>query len=271
MRAIPLVFLLVTGCMGQIGSTTPGDDNPPGDAKSIFVSEVQPIVAKCQGVACHSIDATSSALAHWYSPTANTTYTAITAARPTTGEFNSIAPILTKIDAGHQGISYSTSERTSIIDWLSAESTERQGSGPPPVDPTVLLGQWSGCMSQANFDTALMATKFGNSNASNGQACKNCHGSSAFGFTTSPDSVPYFEAISKSQSQLLKYFSVQAGGVVINMASLTNAGSAIVGHPPFDPTVLVGMPALQSFYDLTKSAVTAAGAAGCGPTKITLP
>jgi hypothetical protein len=269
MRAVLLVVLAVTGCMGQIGSPTPGgdDDNSDKTAKQIFTSEVYQVVAKCQGGACHATTATSSAMGHWYAGDANSTYTAITAATVTVGNFNAIAPIITKIDAGHQGISYTASERSSIVDWLSAEETERAGSGPPPVDPVALINTWSGCMTQENFDSAQMATLFGNSVAGNGQACKNCHTYGAEGFTVSPDSPQYLMTISTSQSQLLKYFSVRGNQVVLNMAAMTNAGTAIQGHPPFDASGLSGLPALQQFYDLTKTAQMA----GCGPTKITMP
>jgi len=270
MRVIPFLFLLVTGCMGQIGSNPGGDDDTtPGSAKQIFVSEVHPILSRCSGGTCHSTDGTSTAMVRFYSPNANTTYGVITAAPLTVGEFNSISPILTKIDAGHQNVSYTAGERTSILDWLAAEADERTPvNQPPPVDPTELLKAWSGCMTQANFDTAQMADKFGNSNALNGQACKNCHGSSAFGFTVSPDSTPYFTVISTSLSQMLKYFSVQQGAVIINMAAITNAGTAIVDHPQFDPANLPGFDAVQSFYDLTK---TAQMAGGCGPSTLINP
>ncbi len=273
MRVIPLLVILVTGCMGQIGSPPPGgdDDQPPPDAtaRELFDSQVHPILARCGGGACHSTDAmTSTAQEHFYSPDTSTTYTAITAAPLTVGEFNSIAPILTKIDAGHQTVSYTPAERTKILDWLTAEADERSGGQPPAADPTALLEAWSGCMTQDNFDTAQMAEKLGNSNASNGQACKNCHGDSAFGFTASPDSTQYFTAISTSQSQLLKYFSVSQGAVIINMAALTNAGQSIADHPRFDPTTLPGIDALQSFYDLTAAAQTAGG---CGPSKLVNP
>jgi len=274
MRVIPLLFLVITGCMGQIGSNPPpggDDDQPPPDAtaREIFDAEVHPILARCGGGACHSTDATAStAMVHFYSTDASTSYTTITNARQTVGEFNSIAPILTKIDAGHQNVSYTTAERSAILDWLTAEADERSGGQPPAADPTTVLEAWSGCMTQDNFDQALMAQKLGNSNASNGQACKNCHGNSAFGFTASPDSTQYFTAISTSMSQLLKYFSVSQGQVVINMEALNNAGLSIADHPRFDPVTLPGIDALQAFYTLTQQAQTQGL---CGPSKLVNP
>ena len=108
-----------------------------------------------------------------------------------------------------------------------------------------------------SFDTAQMPQKFGASQGG-GQACRNCHGGGAFGFAVDTNSLLYFTTISTSLSQLLKYFAVDAGAVTINMTALTNAGSgSITTHPLFDPMLLVGMPALQEFYNLTKTAQAA--------------
>jgi hypothetical protein len=40
-------------------------------------------------------------------------------------------------------------------------------------------------------------------------------------------------------------------------------------HPRFNSTTNSGMTALQTFYDTTAAAVLAAGATGCGPSKLT--
>ena len=55
------------------------------------------------------------------------------------------------------------------------------------------------------------------------------------------------------------------------MGTLTNAGTAIPEHPPFDPVNNAGMPALQQFYAATDAATIAAGPNGCGPSKIISP
>lgn len=270
-----LVFLLATGCVGQLGET-PGDDEPPPPGvagRTQYIENVHPIMARCSGVACHSTDATASAaIGKFYAADPAAGYTAITMSVATVGRFEAIAPIITKIDAGHQGVVYSNIDRTAITNWLAAELEERKDdTGPPPVDPVALLGTFSSCMTIENFNTAQMAQLWGGMAATNGQACKNCHNAGAFGFTVNDQALIYFDLITTSQSQNLKYFSVQGTKVVINMGALTNAGTTLPGHPLFDPVNNQGMPALQQFYQLTDAATVAAGAAGCGPSKIVSP
>jgi hypothetical protein len=276
----PILFavcVLASACVGQLGNTTPDDDDdgpgPAGAAREIYINDVHPVMARCTGIACHATDATASAaIGKFYTADPGAGYTAITAAISIVGQYNEIAPILTKIDAGHQGITYSGGERSSILAWLAAEAEERADSGqPPPVDPVALLNTFSSCMTIEQFDLAGMAEAWGGLGASNGQACVNCHQAGAFGFTVSLDSQLFFGIISSSLSQNLKYFSVANGKVVINMGALTNAGTAIPDHPPFDPVNNAGMPALQAFYNAVDAATIQAGPAGCGAPKIVGP
>jgi hypothetical protein len=266
--------VLATACVGQLGNT-PGDDDddptpPAGAAREIYVEDVHPIMARCSGIACHSTDATATAaIGKFYAADPGGGYTAITQSISIVGQYNEIAPILTKIDAGHQGITYSGADRDAILGWLAAEAEERADSGqPPPVDPVALLNSFSSCMTIENFNLAQMAQVWGGLGASNGQACVNCHQAGAFGFTVSLDPDLFFGIISTSLSQNLKYFSVANNKVVVNMGALTNAGTAIPDHPPFDPVNNLGVPALQEFYTLTDAATIAAGAAGCGAPKL---
>ncbi len=275
MRAIPVVlFVVLTACTGAVGPNVQGDDDddPPAEsAKELYVNNVHPTMARCNGPGCHAVDATASAaIGKFYIADANTGYTNIKGAGSIVGDFSSIAPILTKIDAGHQNIVYSGTERGDILDWLAAELTAQQmdPTQPPPVDPAELLRNFSACMTQANFDTAQMAQLMGNASASNGQACKNCHPDGAFGFVTNPDSLQYFNTLSTSLSQLVKYFGVTAGAVTVSPGAMNNAGTAIVGHPPFVTENLSGYTAITQFYDLTKAAVTAGN---CGPPKAVNP
>jgi hypothetical protein len=277
MRAIPLVlFMLLTACMGAVGpSPTPGgDDDDPIDAsaRELYVSNVHSIMARCGGNSCHAIDATATAaISKYYTTDAGTTYTAIRTP-PMVGDFSSIAPILTKIDSGHQAIAYSATERSRILDWLAAELQEQRDNPnlPPPVDPAELLRTFSGCMTQDNFVAAQMPQLFGNASAANGQACKNCHLGGAFGFVTDPNANLYFSTLSSSLSQLVKYFGVTNGQVTINPGAMNNAGSGIPAHPPFITEQLgpngsgTGYAALQQFYDLTMQAQLAGN---CGPPK----
>ncbi len=274
MRAIPLVFFMVlTACIGATGPVPADDDDdqPTESARELYVSNVHQIMSRCNGDGCHAIDATASgALGKFYTADPGAGYTAIRASTPTVGTFSAVSPILTKIDAGHQAINYSPADRDHILDWLAAELSEQQANPnqPPPVDPAELLRTFSACMTQENFDLAEMPLKMGNANASNGQACKNCHPDGAFGFVTNPDSLAYFTTLSSSMSQLVKYFGVANGAVVVSTGALNNAGTAIAGHPPFTTEGLPGYSAITAFFDLTKTAVTAGN---CGPPKAVNP
>jgi hypothetical protein len=279
MRSILLVpSLLVMGCVGQIDGTDPLDPDPDPDpgvaARTQYTQNVHPIMARCQGTACHSLDApASSAIGKYYVPDAAQTYIEITNAPSIVGGYESIAPIITKIDAGHQGVSYSGADRTAITAWLAAETRERADdpTQPPPVDPLKLLQEWSACMTLENFTAAQMPQRFGGLISTDQRACRNCHNDGAFGFTTSLSAQLYFNLVATSKSQNLKYFSVANGKVVINMGALTNAGTVLANHPPFDPVNNLGMPALQQFYDLTETARLEAGDLGCGEPKLINP
>jgi hypothetical protein len=272
------VFFLAAGCVGQIdGNPNPGDDDdqpPQVAAKEQFVQNVSPIVARCGGTACHDAATTGGPLGHFVMTDANGEYDAITAAPSIVGTFESIAPIITKVDAGHNGIVYSNADRTAIQNWLAAETAERANNPnqpPPPPDPVELLKAFSACMTLDNFTAANMPTLFGGMAASNGQACRNCHGDGGFGFTDNDQEQPYFDIISTSMSQHLKYFSVSQGKVIINNGSFANAATNVPMHPPFDAMNMSGMPALLDFYTRTNDAATLAGTAGCGPAKLVNP
>jgi hypothetical protein len=284
MRATFLSALVLIGCVGKVGTSDveindddpdPKNDNdsPPtteSQARMMFVAEVHPIMAKCSGGACHSIDAVSASLSHFYTTDANQTYEVITVQSSMVGTFQGAAPILTKIAPGnHNGMQYSTAEQDKITGWLAQETTERAatpgGQDPPknPNDPLQLLASWTGCMTLDNFEAADMPIAWGTLNAS-GQKCANCHGTGGEGFIATIESAVFFKAVSEQQIFLSKYFSVDtlANKVIINTGSFENAGVYIISHPRFNPTENAGMIALKEFYDLT-AAAQAAGT--CGP------
>jgi hypothetical protein len=138
---------------------------------------------------------------------------------------------------------------------------------PPPADATALLKTWSGCMSLANFQTATMATSWGNMSSSSNQRCTDCHQLGGQGFMASLDEAVYFQVLTTQKYQLLKYFSVDvaAAKVIINTASFKNAGVTLADHPHFNPDVNAGMTALKQFYDLT---VARKAANQCDPSRL---
>ena len=272
MRLLTTIFFLAaTGCVGDIGDENGGGDDDPTDpppsgrtAKEMFTSDVYPAIGKCSGPGCHDLNATSAALGKFYTPTSDATYDATVAAPSMVSTFSSLAPILTHVQAGHKGLSYSADEAAKITAWLAKETQERAnpppGGGPPPpppFDPKVVLKEWSGCMTQANFNLANMTQAWSQLAADDGRRCVNCHTAGAAGFYISTNATTFFTQISTTTSFLLKYFSVNTAEkkVVVNTASFQSA-NIINGHPTF-PLTNAGMIALQKLYDSTLAKKTA--------------
>lgn len=265
--------------MGDVGDTGQGtgadannNNNGGGMARTMYVSNVHSILNRCSGGACHSSDASSAALGKFYLMDADAGYAKITMSPTIIGSgnqaFSSIAPIITKIEAGHQGVTYSPEDKTNITNWLAKEVEERKGNnpGPPPPDPKEILRTFSGCLTQADFNTAQMTQKWSTLAALNNQKCLNCHQGGIAGFVVSTDPTLYFKLVSEQSAQMLKYFSVDTASspakVVINTGSFMNAGVTLTSHPHFDPMNNQGMVALKAWYDLAaaKQAQSTCGA-----------
>ena len=278
--AVALGSLFAAGCMGAVGEDgkgtgTDAGNNTGGMAKTLYVNNVHSIMNRCSGGACHSSDASSGALGKFYVMDADAGYNKITMSPTIIGSgnqaFASLAPVITKIEAGHQGITYSADDKSKITSWLAKEVDERKMSnpGPPPVDPKEVLKTFSGCLTQADFNTAQMTLKWTTLAADNNQKCNNCHQGALGGFVMSTDATLYFKLMTESSANLLKYFSVDTqtmpAKVVINTGSFMNAGVTMGGHPRFNPTTNAGMTALKQFYDLAAAKQTAGT---CGPSLI---
>jgi hypothetical protein len=204
----------------------------------------------------------SAALGHFYLPDASAGYAKVVASPTIIGSgnqaFSSVAPILTKIQAGHQGITYTPDEITKITNWLSVETTEHMDGTmnptTPTVDPKQVLKDFSGCLTIGDFNTAQMAQKWSTLAANNNQKCLNCHQGGGDGFIVNASADLMFKIMSEQSAYMLKFFAVDTSGtpakVVVNTGSFTNAGETIVGHPRFNPTTNAGMTALKAFYDL---------------------
>ena len=266
--------LVVAGCVGDIPPDTGGGvdagTTTGSMARTMYKNSVHTVMNRCTGGACHSVTgAAGGGSSRFADSSADTSYDAIVRAPLTVGTFTpASAGVLTKIAAGHNGMTYTTGEISSITSWLDQEKTERNnGTNPPPVDPVEALKKWSGCMTLANFNTAQMAQKWGSLAAGNNQKCLNCHGGGLYGFMLSDNPTTFFTTISTQKDYLLKYFTVDGTGkIIINLSSMTNAGVTLTTHPHFDPMNNLAMPALQAFYDTTLAAQTAGT---CGPSTLT--
>src|SRR4029078_513149 len=140
-----------------------------------------------------------------------------------------------------------------------------------------LMSQWAGCITQDLFDAADMANQWGNMTATNNQRCASGHGAGAEGYIATTDRTFFFDTISQNKYYMLQYFAVSGldnpstAMMVINTKSFLGVSQGQDPHrehPRFNATDNAGMTALQSFYDKTMAAVTAAGAAGGGQSKL---
>lgn len=284
----------LVGCVGGIETTTPTTPPPDGvggggsgsaaaEARTLFETNVYPVIAtKCIG--CHSSAGAVGNITGFVAPAKADAYVtavgyaAVMGDRTPTG-----APVLSKITAGHQGQTYSQTEKDAITAWLSKELEARAGGGggsgsaggESPAEITVrLTKEWSGCMTLANFNTANMKA-FGNMQANN-SACKTCHVNGEYGEIASDVPGPFFNLISTNKYYMAMYFSVDLPNkkMIINTRSFTGVGSALaphIEHPRFTFAGSAGETALKKFYDLTMAAkALPAGTAGaCGPSTLT--
>lgn len=289
----------LVGCVG--GIETPTNDPPPGgtggggsgpaagEARKLFETNVAPILeANCIG--CHNSDGPVGNITGFVSADPIDAYTTAVGYQSVVGDWTPTgAPILTKITdtnktPSHQSINYSNDALSKITDWLAKE-LEARGSGGGATNPqgenaaqiTVrLLNEWSGCMTQANFEAADMRA-WGNVNAGGGGDCRTCHSQGEYGFVASNTSTLFFPYITEDKYYMLQYFAVDlsqglaAAKIIINDRSFEGVGRRLAPHqqhPNFNPTNNNGYAALQAFYNSTMSAHTASGG-NCGPSKLT--
>ncbi len=263
--SIVTALVFATGCVGGIDNTNPPPDGTDAGvtagsmARTMYKTNVHPIMNRCTGAACHSVTgAAGGGQSRFADSSADTSYDAVVRAPLMVGSFNAQAGVVTKIAGGHNSITYTSAEQGSISAWLSQEAKEHMGGTQPPVvDPIEVLKKWSGCMTLANFTTAQMGAKWGALAASNGQKCQNCHQGGLDGFIATTIDQTMFDMMTKHKDYLLKFFTVDGTGkVIVNLSSFTNAGVTLASHPHFDPTNNAGMLALQSYYTSTMTLST---------------
>lgn len=286
---ITAAFLLLTGCVGDVDDiTTPppttdgGTTSTAKKGKENYIANVHPIMVRCSGAGCHSQPGVTGMYGFAIVADAGAAYEEIIKLPTLIGTYTEASSALfTKIASGHQAITYSNDDKSKINAWFAQELADRNtggGGGPPPpplIDATAKLREWSGCMKQADFNTAQMSQKWGALAANNAQRCANCHGGGGFAFMSGSGNDPtgFFTTITTQKDLLLKYFTVDAmGQVVINTAAFNNAGVALPlggtsNHPPFNPTTNAGMDALMLFYTAAKAHQTNAT---CDPPRLPL-
>lgn len=292
----------LVGCVGGIDAPPVGDDgsgsgsNPPGggsgtvEGKKLFDQDVYPIIARADMcLTCHKNGATAGgapASSGFVGVDATTAYTTILGYPNIHGNFAVNAKILTYVTvSGHQGKQYTPDERTKIEAWLSKELSERGAGGGGGTDTgpgavtEKLLQQFSGCMSQTNFDTANMANACGNMRTNNNSACETCHSIGGNGFAASRDTIQMFGRISTNRAWLQKYFMVSGAETPATakmdlnlpefMSVLSGTGAFFQHERVNNPTNNQCTQAMGVFYKSTMAAMAAAPAGNCGPSKLT--
>ena len=140
-------------------------------------------------------------------------------------------------------------------------------------------------MTQTDFDTAGVATAWAQKTTDNtNTACQQCHVNGQ-GFLANADSARMFNVLSTAKNPaggyfLEMYFAVDLTTdpanpkVIINRDLITRASLGTAQHEKFqvDTDRNGGTPSamqkLTTFYTTTMAKLTAAGAAGCGPSKL---
>jgi hypothetical protein len=284
----------LVGCVGGIDNGSPGNTDPsttdpgttdpgttdpgtdPGtvvgsaQSKQLFDTNVYPILtAKC--MACHNASSPLPGAPGFVAPAASDGYTI---AKNTAALIGDVTPagahILTTIAAGHNAVTYSSTDITNITNWLAAETAARQGGAPGTVD---LLSAFSGCMTQTDFDTAKM-TDWATMQVNNGTrgTCGSCHDNRQYNQIATTVSTKFFTFISTDAIAMSQYFTLDSPTaptkVIINQQHLLDVATpapAYTGHGQFNLTNSKGMQALTKFY----TAAAAKLAAGtCGPSTL---
>jgi hypothetical protein len=320
MRSVLLAVVAsmsLVGCVGQLddmgGTTQPGpvgggtnpNPTPNSMGKKMFDDNVYPIISDktstsgCSMVGCHMVGNTPGST-QFVAATAADGYGTATSYQALVGNFTpASAGILTQVAAGHNGRVFTDAQKQSITDWLNQEVLERgqggggTGSGTTSESPGAatarLMNEWSACMNITDFNSANMATAWGQMQTNNGSRCESCHATGGYGMivtqvaesaTGGPPGL--FTTIATNKYYTIQYFSVdltqpglgtdgKMGRIVINKTSfegVANNQPPHTEHPNFNADNNQGMTALKSFYDLVSAKVTAGG---CGPTKLDPP
>jgi hypothetical protein len=320
MRSVLLATVIASmglvGCVGQLddmgGTTQPGpvgggtnpNPTPNSMAKKMFDDNVYPIISSktaasgCAMAGCHMVGNTPGST-QFLAATAADGYATATSYQALVGNFApAAAGILTQVAAGHNGRTYTAAEQQAITDWLSQEVTERgaggnTGSGggtveTPGAATARLMNEWSACMNITDFNSANMATAWGQMQANNGSRCESCHATGGYGMivTQVAESDPaggppgLFTTLATNKYYMIQYFQVdlsqtgadgKTGKIIVNTTSFDGVSKAQpphTEHPTFNATNNQGMTALNQWYTLTAAKVAAGG---CGPTKLNPP
>jgi hypothetical protein len=302
-----LVASTVVACVGGIEEppvnpvpepleTPDGDGNDNGDnpaggdltaAKALFDSGVySTLKAKCGAAGCHSESGVGGSITKFVADDpargwqVATNYSALVSFY-----VPSSAPVLTKIEAGHESVTnYTDIEETAITAWLNKELELRNGQPTQPTGGGETLGaaaervmqQFAGCLNVDDFLAVDFGLKWGNKGSEEGQ-CEQCHSNGYYGALMNNDNQKMHRRLTMNKYEFLMYFTPDLTGgptaakMVPNRASFYGVAEGLDPHrehPEFnanddDEAIL----ALKSLYDLTQARV--ASGTGCIPGALT--
>jgi mono/diheme cytochrome c family protein len=282
-RYLLAVALLATGCVGTLQPAADDvvaddDDMPPGMARQKFETDVYPILnAKCGG--CHK--STAQNATPFVGTTVANGYVAAIGFQVVVGNFTETgAPLINKIIPGpHNSVTYTSTEKTAILDWFALELTERGGGTIPPVEETPaaatarIISEWSGCLKDTDFTALNFGITWANKGSNEGN-CEQCHTSGAYGMQATDDNLAMYEVLSTSKTYMMAYFQADLTDLanpkmIPNFKNFQRVGLRQIPHQehpsfntqPDDAAFAV----LQTLYDTTMGYKTAGT---CGPPRI---
>lgn len=236
----------------------------------------QTLANKCGG--CHSTTSMVSGAPHFVDTTLpsqddHKAWMTVNGQSLVVGTWTTTAQVLTLPESGHQGTSYTTQEKSDITNWLNLEYQWRNASpGNQPVD---LMAQWSGCLSQTDFDSANMSQAWANQVQSNEGVCKYCHVNGTSNFMATVQSPYMFTTITTDRAYLATFFTIDTtvtpNKIVVNQTPFMTAASGLTAsgqHPRGwgDGTNNNGMTALQQLYTLATAKLSGGT---CAPSTLT--
>lgn len=264
------------------GDGNENGDNPAGgdltEAKALFDSGVySTLKTKCGAAGCHSETGVGGSITKFVADDAArgwqiaVNYSALVGIYVPTS-----APILTKIESNHEGVSYEPNETAAITAWLNKELELRNGQpttgGTEPLGAAAerVMQEFAGCLNVDDFLAVDFGLKWGNKGSNEGQ-CEQCHSNGYYGALMNNDNQKMHRRLTMKKYEFLMYFTPDLTGgptlakMVPNRASFYGVAEGLDPHrehPEFnagdDDQAII---ALKDLYDLTQARI--ASGTGC--------
>jgi hypothetical protein len=276
-----IVTLALTACVGDLsgpgGGTNPGvdagtvtptpDADTPGggNARLEFEANIAPLLqASCADAECHTGPGTSPLKFLGVNNTPSTYYDTLEIYDSVHGGWNpAVATLLTKITAGHQGITYTPEQSGAITTWLNNEKALRDIDPPDvpggPKTTKQALEEWAGCMNLADWQATTMGDW--SNRGTNEGPCSNCHNDGAFRFHANANDTDMF-GYNRLEVFIQGFFSIAVDPATGNasivpdhdkLERMSNGGGAGGLHPLYNYSPDDSYyQRLQDFYDATE-------------------